>query len=252
MNKVILCEGKTDAVLLSYYLNKVCGFEVDKGKVTNQLTLGQNKGNESFSWYRKNNDYLGIWGIGGKNCFKKAISEFFNVLKKSPDTMNYDAIAIVCDRDLEINDAIVLSEFSGFFAEANMIFENNQIRNGDYYNSFGEKRIISTFALIIPQERFGALETVLLEALKGNDYDRKIVEKSDYFVNEIRGDAAQYIKTDRLVLKAKLSTVFAIMTPEKVFSFIDELLVTTVKWEEKEYLNELFGELVEFINQGDI
>lgn len=252
MNTVILCEGKTDAVLLSYYLNKVCGFEVVKGKVNNQLTLGQNKGNEFFSWYRRDTDYLAIWGIGGKDCFKKATAEFFNVLKKSPDTMNYDTIAIVCDRDLEKNDAIVLSEFSGLFFDANMIFENKQTHVGEYYNSFGEKRIISTFALIIPQERFGALETVLLEALKENDYDRKIVEKSDDFVNEIRGDAAQYIKTDRLALKAKLSTVFAIMTPEKVFNFIDELLVTTVKWEEKEYLNELFGELVELINQGDV
>ena len=26
MNKIILCEGQTDAILLSYYLGKVCFF----------------------------------------------------------------------------------------------------------------------------------------------------------------------------------------------------------------------------------
>jgi len=26
MNKMILCEGKTDAILLSYYLKKTCGW----------------------------------------------------------------------------------------------------------------------------------------------------------------------------------------------------------------------------------
>ena len=30
MNSVILCEGGTDAVLLSYYLNKVSGWEFCK------------------------------------------------------------------------------------------------------------------------------------------------------------------------------------------------------------------------------
>lgn len=248
MNTIILCEGKTDAVLLSYYIDKVCGFEVVKGKVNKQLTLGQNKGNEFFSWHEKDNDYVAIWGIGGKDCFKRSIADFFNALKKSPDTLTYDAIAIVCDRDLIRNDEIILSEFSDFFLEANIPFANNKVSIGNYLNSFGEKREINSFALIIPQEQFGALETVLLEAIKGNAYDKKIVERSDDFVNQIRYEADRYIKNDRLALKAKLSTVFAIMTPEKVFNFIDEILVTTVKWEDKDYLTELFSELVKLIN----
>ena len=30
MNRLILCEGKTDAILLSYYLGKTCGWEFCK------------------------------------------------------------------------------------------------------------------------------------------------------------------------------------------------------------------------------
>jgi hypothetical protein len=38
------------------------------------------------------------------------------------------------------------------------------------------------------------------------------------------------------------------MSPEKVFGFIDELLMTTVKWEEKSTLMELFDPLIQLIN----
>lgn len=252
MNTIILCEGKTDAVLLGYYIDKVCGFTHTKEKINKTITIGQNKENEFFTWHIKGNDCLAIWGIGGKDCFMSAIESFFNVLKKSSDDLTYQKFAIVCDRDMQKDDSIILSEFSQYFSDARMPFENNKIQNGVYFNSFGQAKSIITFTLIIPQDKFGALETVLLESIKEDEYDKKIVEKSDEFVTKIRAIANKYIQSDRLELKAKLSTVFAIMSPEKVFSFIDEILKTTVKWEEKQYVNELFKELIKLTNEGNV
>ena len=57
MNKLILCEGKTDAILLSYYLGKTAGWKFVK-KGPSGLAIQQPNDNESISWYEKDDDYL--------------------------------------------------------------------------------------------------------------------------------------------------------------------------------------------------
>ena len=74
MNKLILCEGKTDAILLSYYLRKVAGWKFVK-KGPSGLTIQQSNDNESICWYKKDDDYLLICGVGGKDNF----GNFFDV-----------------------------------------------------------------------------------------------------------------------------------------------------------------------------
>ncbi len=248
MNTIILCEGKTDAVLLGYYLDKICGFTHTNEKINKQLTIGKNKSNEIFEWYSRGNDYLAIWGIGGKDCFKPAIKDFYNVLKKSSEELTYHQFVIVCDRDLQKDDTVILSEYSKCFADSTITLNNNKIQEAEFKNSFGQSKSIKTLAVVIPQDKLGALETVLLDSIKEDEYDRNIVEKSERFVVETRLIADKYISSDRLELKAKLSSVFAIMSPEKVFNFIDDLLKTTVKWEEKKYLNNLFEELIKVLD----
>ncbi|MGN0404658.1 MAG: hypothetical protein ACI4F1_05520 [Bariatricus sp.] len=51
MNKLILCEGKTDAILLSYYLGKTAGWKFVK-KGPSGLAIQQPNDNESISWYK--------------------------------------------------------------------------------------------------------------------------------------------------------------------------------------------------------
>ena len=57
MNKLILCEGKTDAILLSYYLEKVAGWKYTT-KSPSGLKFKISNENESMNWYRKDQDYL--------------------------------------------------------------------------------------------------------------------------------------------------------------------------------------------------
>ncbi len=68
MNKLILCEGETDAIFLSYYLGKVSGWEFCK-KGPKNLEIRANYDNESVNWYKKGGDYLLICGVGGKDNF---------------------------------------------------------------------------------------------------------------------------------------------------------------------------------------
>lgn len=52
MNKLILCEGKTDAILLSYYLGKIAGWKFVK-KGPSGLAIQQPNDNELISWYKQ-------------------------------------------------------------------------------------------------------------------------------------------------------------------------------------------------------
>jgi hypothetical protein len=39
MNSIILCEGKTDAILLGYYLMRVCGYAHIEEKINEKITV---------------------------------------------------------------------------------------------------------------------------------------------------------------------------------------------------------------------
>ncbi len=70
MRSILFCEGETDKVLLSYWFQKLMGFEYDrdsdisgeeKGAATNYVS-GENKENK-----------LTIWAVGGKDNFLSAL-----------------------------------------------------------------------------------------------------------------------------------------------------------------------------------
>ena len=79
MNKLILCEGETDAILLSYYLGKTAGWKYTS-KTPDGANIQKRKDNESVNWYKKDKDYLLICGVGGKDNF----GNFFDAIIKNP------------------------------------------------------------------------------------------------------------------------------------------------------------------------
>ena len=86
MNKIILCEGQTDAILLSYYLGKVSGWEFCR-KPPKNIAIKEDTFDQSINWYEKGDDYLLICGVGGKD----KISSFFT--KKIKNQMSYHNIS---------------------------------------------------------------------------------------------------------------------------------------------------------------
>ncbi len=66
MNKIILCEGQTDAILLSYYLGKVSGWEFCR-KPPKNIAIKEDTFDQSINWYKKGDDHLLICGVGGKD-----------------------------------------------------------------------------------------------------------------------------------------------------------------------------------------
>lgn len=240
MNKLILCEGKTDAILLSYYLGKTANWSYVK-KGPSGLVFQQPNGNESINWYKRNNDYLLICGVGGKDNF----GNFFDERIKTPlfTTNAFEKIAIITDRD----DRTVEDICASLSDDMSELFSNIKDREWceeSYKDAFGMKKKVQLLLLIIPKEHSGALETIMLSAISEDPYDKNIVDKSSVFIQKMKKEADKYISSERLLLKAHLGVTWAVQFPEKVFSMIDEQ-INSVQWERYDVLKECFGILNE-------
>lgn len=152
MNKLILCEGATDAILLSYYLERMAGWEFVR-KPPQGVSIRETEQNEKVTWYKKNNDYLLICAVGGKDNFGK----FFNDKIQKPLVMSdaFEKIAIVTDRDNREVSAIE-TEAATFLKVPCGIIKNNQWNDCSYTNEFGMEKSFSTLLVVIPHEQQGA------------------------------------------------------------------------------------------------
>ena len=238
MNKLILCEGKTDAILLSYYLESTCGWTHRNAPKSLAIKADEVKG-ESAYWYRKDNESLLICGVGGKDNFGSFFKE--KILPTMVDTSAFSKIAVVTDRDVREEQSI-LDSFRSLFRPIITNVKNDTWVSNSYENSFKQEAFVDFLLVVIPAEKEGALETLLLDAISENEYDKTIVERSIAYVDEIQSLANEYIHKNRLKLKACLGVTWAIQYPEKIFSFIDEQ-IRTVKWEESQVLAQCFQQL---------
>lgn len=244
MTRIIMCEGETDLILISYYLEKVKGWVytgTPKGLTIN-FTKQENKA--ACNYQNSNKDELLICAVGGKDNF----GNFFNEHLKKP-IMRSNAgeteyrIALVTDRD-DFSIEEIENSISEELAPIINNIENNAWQPNEVDADLGTKVNIEFLLVVIPKENHGALETVLMEALSKDDYDSNIIEKSKRFITDIQPNADRYIHENRLQLKAQLGVVFSIFNPEKTFSLFKERLVS-VKWEKSEVLAKCFEKLIE-------
>jgi hypothetical protein len=238
MNRLILCEGKTDAILLSYYLEHTCNWRHCKAPVTLNIKADETRG-ESAYWYQKDTEKLLICGVGGKDNFYRFFRE--KILSAMIDSSAFSKIAIVTDRDNQVEASICASFQSVCSPVITNITVNTWVSNA-YQNSFGQDIEVNFLLVIVPKDKEGALETLLLDAISEDVNDKIIVEKSKAYIQNIEPFAKKYMSKTRLKLKACLGVTWAIQYPEKIFSFIDEQ-IRTVKWEESQSLHECFEQL---------
>jgi hypothetical protein len=241
MIKVILCEGKTDAILLSYYLEKVSGWKYSK-KMPKNFAIKPDNDNQSVNCYAKNSEQLLICAVGGKDGFEK----FYQDKLSSPilDSNVINRLAIIIDRD----DNGIKSIEKRFSESLNPVIskmKNNEWIQNTYKDSYRLDQQIETLLVVVPQEYQGALENVMLDSISEDPYDKVIVNKTGEFVKEMRAIASNYIYNNRTELKAHLGVTWAIQYPEKVFSLIDEQ-IRSVEWEKSEVLKKCF-EVLEVI-----
>lgn len=242
MKSIVICEGQTDAILLSYYLNKVNGWEFygRKDKRKNNIPI-RNNNTEEANWYIRGEDLLVIWGVGGESNFHYAIQEILQINRLANKEDVFSKIAVVRDRDNFDKDEELLARLSGSFQEVKL--QNNIWTEKVYVNELQEEMCVQILPIIIPLDNTGALETFILDAIcEMGESEKQIVDKSKGFISDF--NLMHYLNTQRLKVKGELAVTLGVMFPQKTFTPIDAML-KNIKWEEYKTIQKGFRKLEE-------
>lgn len=229
---IIICEGKTDAILLSYFLIKVHNFQHERSGV---VKLPEKKGQE-INWYRSQNDTdVAIWSADGYSNITYNLEDVIERNVNEPNSdRRFGKIIIYCDRD-DKDEGTIIEEMKTWFDSSN-IQTDQKIVTGDWLDCTIELKDsskgsihINILIVALPLSREGALETFLLDAFSGEgDGEKHVVDSARNYVATIPNDP--YLPKNRLREKASLGSVLSVFSPDWVFSELNNRLLL-IPWE---------------------
>ncbi len=246
MKNIILCEGKTDAILLSYYLEKVAGWRFSKGLTKNVDLPQRNLDNEEVNVYEKSGNELVIWAVGGQSNFDFAVSRIISLNKSFSLNQIYTKLVIIKDRDQDDDLVNILGEMKNIFFSNGIgisINSNNEWCSTLYENDFNEHINMHFLPMIIPFDKQGALETFVLDAISEmGQEEREIVIQSKKFISDF--NLSNYLFNPRLKIKGEFAVALGTMFPQKTFTPIDNML-KNINWEKYSTIQQGFKRLQE-------
>lgn len=196
---IILVEGTSDIAFLNLYICKKYGFKYNMSIVMEEI----NK-NMTCEEYIKDNKELYIYSVGGVTLFNKAFDDI-KAIVYSENVVNF--IVIIDSDDRKEEDIIKDIQFDNIKFTANRYFK---------YKSSGFDDVdLNVYLKIIPSDKSGALETVLMDAVDAKEHD--IVSSSINFVDNLGTKETKYIKQARMKLKAKTGVMFSLLSPDRTF-----------------------------------
>lgn len=247
MRSLILCEGIDDVLILGYFLHKTSGWWFKpKAKFSGKFDLPKD---QHIELYLRDNDTVAIWAVGGKDSFDLAI-EFISRMNNSHPEDGINKVFILKDRDSEDIDECLsdlkqkLSEYEIDISE----LYNNQ-ENKYLYKVEDEQYSLDIIPIIIPFDRGGALETVLMQGIEeSGDEEAYIVKCADEYIDEIleTGRLHNYLKHEREQLKARLSAVIAVTNPDRSTSKFDKVLMSW-EWENVSSVKRHFEAITKYL-----
>ena len=231
MRSLILCEGIDDILILGYFLHKTLGWRFEpKARFSEKFDLPKD---QHIELYLKDNDVVAIWAVGGKDSFQSAF-RFISTINCSHPEEGVNKVFIFKDRDTEDIDKCLI-DLRDKLDKYDIGL--SELRNGEenkyLYEIEDEMYSLDIIPIIIPFERVGALETVLLQGIEESGVEESyIVKCADEYIDEIlaSGRLHNYLKHEREQLKARLSAVIAITNPDRSTGTFDKVLMSW-EWE---------------------
>lgn len=247
MKRIIVCEGKTDAILVGYFLIKVYGWFYSKKTFVN---LPYDKQNEVLNWYthpQKGDSELAVWGAGGIDRVGEKVASVVERTRAERLPQNrFDRVVVLIDRDnRSVEECVRL--ITDWLRGAGMAFAGD-ITIGEWITTETELRKtppepheLRALPIVLPPMGPGCLEIFLAEALRSRgDPDRPIVDECRRLVEGVPDDP--YLVRRRFRPKAAIGAVLSIMSPDWVFGDLDEKL-TAVAWEQIEAAHGAYARL---------
>lgn len=249
MKRIILCEGKSDAILLSYFLG-IWGWTHFKDSNKKMPGLPPIDDNEEFSWYshpQKPSRELAIWGVGGIDNIPVRLSAVLDRNRsEGKDDSRFESIVLFYDSDRRTeHECLELAE--GWLA-SNSIRPTPQLQMGEWVTAQMALDVqppksyqMSLVAIALPPTGPGNLETFLTEAIrKRSSDDRIVVTEADSFIARIPDQP--YLTKPRLKYKACLGAILSILSPDRVFSELDSRF-RQVQWQDLATVAEVYNKL---------
>ena len=169
MIEIVLVEGVSDVRLISYYLQNIYGW---KHENSNALGITANDEYEHIESLSKQENQLVLCGVGGNGKFASFVEKHrVNMMLVEKEIAS---LMVVTDRD-EDSDAKVGRKI-GKSLESISIRAGEWISN-DMVDSFGQRKMINTYLLVIPPNENGALERVIINALNDIPEEKELIQE---------------------------------------------------------------------------
>jgi hypothetical protein len=250
MKRIIICEGKTDAILVGYFLIKVYGWLYSRDRRLPALPF--EKQNESLCWYSKPNApgfEVAVWGAGGIDRVPEKLARIVERTKAEHVPENrFERLVVLIDRDTRTVEE-VRNLVEGWYRDAGI-----ELGQGVTIGQWSpgaiqlgktppEAHSVRLLPIVLPATREGCLEVFLADSLRSvGDTDRMIVDGCREFVDTVPDEP--YLSEARFRPKATIGAVLSIMSPDWVFGDLDEKL-TSVEWEKIEDAHAAYAQLAD-------
>ena len=175
MTELMLVEGVSDVELISYYLQNVYGWKYEKKNRLGIVPLDRQDHIECLS---KDGNQLVLCGVGGNGRFSYFIEQ--HQINNMIIEQEISSLMVVTDRDEESIPKIGRT--------INKLFKNISFKFGEWTrntieDSFKLSKQIDTYLLIVPIDKKGALENVIIDALKDIPAEKPLIEEVICFID---------------------------------------------------------------------
>ena len=204
-NTIIFVEGISDLAFLSLLLKRWNNYEY----VEDLKVLKPRKGMKCTLYNAKSNNII-IFSVGGVENFNYA----YNLLKPQINSSSTKNVVMIIDNDLNDEEKILNNLNLNMNLQANKWFVSKII------DDYEEEKELNMYIKIIPEGKIGALETVLIDAVRKTEED--ITLSAVNYIDNLNDIESKYISKKRLNLKAKTGVIFNLLSPDKTFDALQK------------------------------
>jgi hypothetical protein len=250
MKRTVICEGKTDAILISYFVKRRFGWVRTKSPV---IRLPVVRDNEVLYWYyhpEKPDQELAIWGAGGIDQIPVKLGHIINRSRAERTPINrFGRVVLFFDRN-DRNKTQCKDLVEKWATEDNELEITGKLQLGQWVDARVELRKspqedyeLRILPIVLPPDSEGNLEIFLTNSIRDqSEHDEQLVDRARSFIGFIPDEP--YLSKTRYRPKACLGAILSVMSPDWVFSTLDHRL-TRVQWEKIRSVTAVYEKLSE-------
>lgn len=231
MIELLLVEGVSDVQLISYFLQNVYGWKHEKSNALSITELDEYEHIESLS---KQENQLVLCGVGGNGKFASFVEKHrINMMIVENEI---SSLMVVTDRD-EDSDAKIERTIRKSLKDVSI--KSGKWIGNDIVDLFGQNKIVNTYLLIIPSNEEGALERVIINALKDFPEEKELIQEVIDFIESLKNGLVQELAKTNKYNKAAVGTYFSVRYPKNALRSFGTF-VSKIDWTRSESLKQLF------------